>query len=90
MFPNTFVSAKKTLQAQLVVNVLLDSMEINVLLVQEIQQIYKFVVKMEFVTMDFMGLENAFAKIQILIQSIIVSMLKILKNIFRKKRKTCN
>lgn len=65
LYPNTFVSAKTTLLDLLVVNVLLGSLVLNVFLVQETLQTCKFVVKMGYAMMEFMGPESVSAKIQI-------------------------
>jgi len=62
------------MQAQLVGSVRLVFMDLNASPALETLQICKFVVKMEFVMMVFMGVVNASVKIQILIQSITASM----------------
>lgn len=86
MCQNTFVSVKITLQVILVGSAQSVFMDRNVFLALEIQLICKSVVKTGFVMMAFMGLENVSVKIQILIQSIIVSMSKTLKSIITKRR----
>lgn len=71
---NTFAFARKTSLGQPVVSVLSAFMVPNASLVLETLQILRFVGKTEYVMMEFMGQENAFAKIQILIQNTIVNM----------------
>jgi len=61
------------LQAQHVDSALLDFLDQNVSLVLEILQIFKFADKMEFATTEYMAQDNAFVKIKIWIQSIIVN-----------------
>lgn len=86
MCQNTFVSAKITLQVIHAASAQSGFMVRNVFHVLEIQLICKSVVKTGFVMMAFMGQENVSVKIQILIQSIIVSMSRTLKNIITKRR----